>query len=131
MRKIITFLVVGILIFFILLAMDHSYVSMNKYISELSPAANMERLKIILLSLCLGIVFDWANVIKIIHKKISISYSLVFPFLVSLFLALISVFFIDSEPSFFTNIFMKLHVNIIFGILSGILFTRILAKNEP
>lgn len=130
MKKIVTFLVVGIVIFLILIAIDHSYVSMNKYISELSPAANMERLKIILLSLCLGIVFDWSNVIKIIQKKISINYSLVFPFLVSLFFALLSVFFIDSEPSFFTNIFMKLHVNIIFGILSGILLTRIFAKNE-
>ncbi|KOP66719.1 hypothetical protein AMS62_16850 [Bacillus sp. FJAT-18019] len=67
MRKIITFIVVGIFIFYILLAMDHSYVSMNKYISELSPAANIERFKIILLSLCLGIVFDWSNVIKIIR----------------------------------------------------------------
>ncbi|VTR22893.1 Uncharacterised protein [Actinobacillus pleuropneumoniae] len=130
MRKIITFLVVGIVIFLILIAIDHSYVSMNKYISELSPAANMERLKIILLSLCLGIVFDWSNVIKIIQKKIIINYSLVFPFLISLFFALLTVFFIDSEPSFFTNIFMKLHVNIIFGILSGILLTRIFVKNE-
>lgn len=130
MRKIITFLVVGIVIFLILIAIDHFYVSMNKYISELSPAANMERLKIILLSLCLGIVFDWSNVIKITQKKIIINYSLVFPFLISLFFALLSVFFIDSEPSFFTNIFMKLHVNIIFGILSGILLTRIFVKNE-
>jgi hypothetical protein len=116
--------------FFILLAIDHSYVSMNKYINELSPAANMERLKIILLSLCLGIVFDWSNVIKLVKKKISIHYSLIFPFLVSLFLAMLPAFFIDIEPSFFTNIFMKLHVNIIFGILSGIILTRIFVKNE-
>jgi hypothetical protein len=43
---------------------------------------------------------------------------------------MLPAFFIDIEPSFFTNIFMKLHVNIIFGILSGIILTRIFVKNE-
>lgn len=130
MRKAIVFIVISSVVLILLLAMEHSFVEMNKRIAEISPDAMTEQLKILVLSFFLGIVFEWPGCMKLLKKQFAFNYWLVIPLIVSLLLSILPLFPISSWTTLFGYMFFRLHTNIIFGILSGILLIRMITRKR-
>ncbi|WP_213583451.1 hypothetical protein [Paenibacillus sp. J2TS4] len=96
MKKVIAFLIVGMIIAGLLLAIENSFVNMNRAINEFSSGVLAERLKIVLYSIGLGIVFEWKKVVKMGKGGYSIHSSYILPLVLCLVFAIIPPFFVIS-----------------------------------
>ncbi|MBG9791116.1 hypothetical protein ABD76_00645 [Paenibacillus dendritiformis] len=121
----------GIAILLLLWAMERAFVNMNRHIIELSSVAAIDRLQVVICSVIIGILLEGDKIVKLARRKAAgfqTFYAILL--LLSLFISLCPVFSVEGAAFLPLGLY-RIHISVLFGLLSGISLVRMWGRTKP